>query len=133
MGDHDLFLLTDAEPLVTMDGERRVLDRSWVAARDGLITAVGAGEPPAEIDGAPRDAHRRLDARGCVALPGLVNTHHHLYQTRTRAWPGAVDAELFDWLRTLYPVWADLTDADFHRGALVGKYNFSGRCRNIAG
>ncbi len=120
MSERDLFLLTNAEPLVTMDGARRVLDGGWVAARDGLITAVGDGDPPAEIDGAPLDAHARLDASGCVVLPGLVNTHHHLYQTRTRAWPGAVDAELFDWLRTLYPVWAELGDDDFHEAALVG-------------
>jgi len=126
MGEHDLFLLTGAEPLVTMDGARRVLDDGWVASRDGLITAVGAGDPPEEIDGHPLAAHTRLDARGCVVLPGLINTHHHLYQTRTRAWPGAVDAELFDWLRTLYPVWARLGDEDFHAAALIG-------CRELLG
>ncbi len=120
MTDGRRFLLTNAAPLVTMDDERRVLETGWVAATNGLITAVGAGDPPPEIDGAPLDAHERLDAKGCVVLPGLINTHHHLYQTRTRAWPGAVDAELFDWLRTLYPVWAKLRDIDFHEAALVG-------------
>ena len=120
MNENDLFLLTGAAPLVTMDGERRVLDDGWVAARGGMITAVGGGEPPATIAGSPRDDHTRRDADGCVVLPGLINTHHHLYQTRTRAWPGAVDAPLFDWLRTLYPVWAGLGDEDFHAGALNG-------------
>ena len=106
MRDPDLFLLEHADPLVTMDPARRTLDDGWVAARDGLIVGVGAGPAPAVIDGAPRERFRRLDARGRVVLPGLVNTHHHLYQTRTRAWGGAIDAELFPWLRTLYPVWA---------------------------
>ncbi len=120
MDDTRRFLLTGAAPLVTMDAERRVLPDGWLAARDGLVVALGEGAPPPEIDGAPLDAHERLDARGCVVLPGLINTHHHLYQTRTRAWPGAIDAELFDWLRTLYPVWAELRDDDFHEAALVG-------------
>lgn len=114
------FLLENASPLVTMDPGRRVLERGWVAAKDGMIAAVGDGPAPDTIAGVPRDRWRRLDAAGCVVLPGLVNTHHHLYQTRTRAWPGAIDAELFDWLRTLYPVWAELGDADFHAGALAG-------------
>lgn len=120
MRDPDLFLLEHADPLVTMDPARRTLDDGWVAARNGLIVGVGAGPAPERIGGEPRARFRRLDARGRVVLPGLVNTHHHLYQTRTRAWPGAVDAELFPWLTTLYPVWAGLSDADFHRGALVG-------------
>ncbi len=120
MASPSLFLLENAAPLVTMDSERRVLADGWVAARDGMIVAVGSGPAPAEIDGVPRERWARHDAGGCVVLPGLVNTHHHLYQTRTRAWPGAVDAELFDWLTTLYPVWAKLSDEDFHRAALVG-------------
>lgn len=116
----DLFLLENAEPLVTMNARREVLARGWVAAREGMIVAVGGGAAPDAIDGAPRAAWRRLDAAGCVVLPGLINTHHHLFQTRTRAWPGAIDAGLFDWLRALYPVWARLRDTDIHRAALVG-------------
>jgi cytosine/adenosine deaminase-related metal-dependent hydrolase len=57
----------------------------------------------------PRSADRVIDARGMVVLPGLVNTHHHFCQALTRAFPGAQDAVLFDWLRTLYPVWANIT------------------------
>ncbi len=120
MSRNPLVLVEDAESLVTMDADRRILDRGWVAARDGMITAVGEGEAPETIDGEPLDAYERIDASGCVVTPGLVNTHHHLYQTRTRAWPGAVDAELFDWLRTLYPVWGRLTDDDFHHAARTG-------------
>ncbi len=120
MAGDELFLLVNAEPLVTMNADRDVLDRGWVAARTGLIVAVGKGEPPAVIDGLPADRWPRTDASGCVVLPGLINTHHHLYQTRTRAHPDALNAGLFDWLQILYPVWAGLRDEDFHRGALVG-------------
>lgn len=114
------FLLENAATLVTMNDAGDVLTDAWVAAGDGLITAIGRGPAPALIDGAPLGEFARFDARGCVVLPGLVNTHHHLYQTRTRAWRGAVDSPLFPWLRTLYPVWARLTDEQFHRAAVVG-------------
>ena len=120
MSRNPLVLVEDARPLVTMDADRRILDGGWVAACDGLITAVGSGEPPEMIAGAPREQHQRIDAAGCVVTPGLVNSHHHLFQTRTRAWPGAVDAELFDWLRTLYPVWGALTDDRFHEATRIG-------------
>ncbi len=116
----DLFLLENAATLVTMNNQREILNEGWVAACDGLIIDLGAGPAPAEIGGHPRASFRRHDAAGCVVLPGLINTHHHLYQTRTRAWPAAIDSELFPWLQTLYPVWAKLTDEDFYRGALVG-------------
>ncbi|MFH1841920.1 MAG: 8-oxoguanine deaminase, partial [bacterium] len=100
--------------------DREILERGWVAARDGLIVAVGSGSAPDVIDGVDRADWSRTDAAGCVVLPGLVNTHHHLYQTRARAFPEAIDAELFDWLKTLYPVWARLTDDDFYQSAVVG-------------
>lgn len=114
------FLLENATTLVTMNGTREVLTDAWVAAADGLITAVGRGQAPDPVAGAVRADCARYDARGCVILPGLINTHHHLYQTRTRAWKAAIDSELFPWLRTLYPVWARLSDDDFHRAAVVG-------------
>ena len=120
MPDTRRFLLENAATLVTMNGDREVLSDAWVAAADGLVTAVGSGPAPDVVAGVPRADHVRFDGRGCVVLPGLVNTHHHLYQTRTRAWRTAVDSELFPWLRTLYPVWARLGDDDFHRAAVVG-------------
>jgi len=116
----DRLLLTGTAPLVTMNAAREVYDPGWLAAREGFVVALGAGEPPETIAGEPQDAYRRIDAAGAVVLPGLINTHHHLFQTRTRAHPDVVDAELFDWLRTLYPVWAGLREEDFHRAALVG-------------
>jgi cytosine/adenosine deaminase-related metal-dependent hydrolase len=86
-----------------MDDERRELRRASVLVRGRAIVAVG----PA--DALPREADEVIDARGHVVVPGLVNTHHHMYQSLTRAIPAAQDAELFGWLRTLYPIWAGLT------------------------
>ena len=96
-------LLKKADLLVTMDAERREIPGGGVFIRDGVIEAVG---PTAEL---PATADEVVSLAGCVALPGLVNTHHHMYQTLTRAIPGAQDAELFTWLRTLYPIWSGIT------------------------
>ncbi|MDX1450780.1 MAG: amidohydrolase family protein, partial [Acidimicrobiia bacterium] len=96
-------LVKNAHVLVTMDGERREIAGGGLYAEDGWIRQVG---PTADL---PDTADEVLDASGHLVLPGLVNTHHHLYQTLTRAVPGAQDAALFDWLRTLYPIWANLT------------------------
>ncbi len=65
--------------------------------------------PPSEL---PTEADEILDLSGHVLLPGLVNTHHHFYQTLTRVVPPAQDANLFNWLKTLYPIWARLTPDD---------------------
>lgn len=94
-------LLRNASVLVTMDGDE--IAGGGVFARDGLIEAVGA------VGDLPGGADEVVDLDGHVVLPGLVNTHHHLYQTLTRALPGAQDAPLFGWLSTLYPVWARMT------------------------
>jgi 8-oxoguanine deaminase len=114
------FLMKNIGTLVTMDQERRLMKDAWVAAEDGLIIAVGEGPVPDLIGDVPRGDFTTHDATDCVVLPGLINTHHHLFQTRTRAWRDAVDSELFPWLKTLYPVWAKLKDEDFHRAAVVG-------------
>jgi 8-oxoguanine deaminase len=91
-------LVRNAEVLVTMDG--REIRGGAIFARDGWIANVGL---TADL---PNTADEIVDLSGHIVLPGLVNTHHHLYQTLTRAFPGAQDAGLFDWLKTLYPVWA---------------------------
>jgi cytosine/adenosine deaminase-related metal-dependent hydrolase len=80
--------------LVTMDDGGTEHERGWIRLDDGLIAGLGAGDPPGPAE----------DLHGAVVTPGLVNTHHHLYQTLTRA--RAQEADLFTWLRTLYPVWA---------------------------
>lgn len=96
-------LLHHADILVTMDATRREIPDGAVFIRDGVIEAVG---PSAEL---PSHADEMRDLSGRIVLPGLVNTHHHMYQSLTRAVPGAQDAELFGWLQTLYPMWAGLT------------------------
>jgi len=107
-------LLKHADALVTMDAARREIRDGALFVRDNVIEQVGATrELPAAAD-------RVIDARGVVVLPGLVNTHHHLYQTLTRALPAAQDADLFHWLKTLYPIWAELTPDAVYTSALVG-------------
>ncbi len=96
-------LVRHARLLVTMDSARRELPDGGVYARDGVITQVG---PTAEL---PQQADLVIAAHDCLVMPGLINTHHHLFQSLTRALPGAQGAELFDWLRTLYPLWARIT------------------------
>ncbi len=97
-------LIQNADALVTMDQTRRVLRGADVLIRGNLIVGVGVGlqAPGADI----------LNAAGCVVTPGLVNTHHHMYQTLTRAVPAAQDASLFGWLQTLYPIWAQMNAQD---------------------
>lgn len=94
-------LVRNARVLVTMDG--REIERGGMFIRDGFIEDVGT------CDDIPGVADAIVDLEGHVVMPGLVNAHHHLYQTLTRAFPGAQDVALFDWLRALYPVWARLT------------------------
>ncbi len=96
-------LVKNADVLVTMDDDRREIRGGGVLVEGNRIVAVG---PSAEL---PGTADEVIDAGGHVVLPGLVNTHHHMYQSLTRAVPGAQDAELFGWLSTLYPIWAGLT------------------------
>ena len=105
-------LVRNATLVVTMDAEGRQLPDAGLFVRDQVIEQVG---PTAEL---PARADVVIDAREMVVLPGFVNTHHHLYQTLTRA--VAQQANLFDWLRTLYPVWAGLTSEAAYVSALVG-------------
>jgi cytosine/adenosine deaminase-related metal-dependent hydrolase len=92
---------------------RRIPD-GGLFVRDNVIEQVG---PTAEL---PADADHVINARGLIVLPGLVNCHHHLYQTLTRAVPAAQDATLFQWLATLYTIWAGLTSEAVYTSALVG-------------
>ena len=96
-----------------MDAARREIPGGWVAVSGGFVSAVGepGREPPAE---------REIDAAGCLVTPGLVNTHHHLYQNLTRAFAPALDGDLFEWLRTLYPVWSRLDEEAAYVSAWIG-------------
>jgi len=105
-------LARNARVLVTMDG--REIEHGGLYARDGWIENVG---PSLDI---PASADEVIDLTGHVVLPGLINTHHHLYQTLTRAFPGAQNSGLFDWLRTLYPVWARITPEHVQTATRLG-------------
>ncbi len=108
-------LLKNADWLITMDDERRRVPDGGLFVRDNFIERVG---PSADMEHMETD--RVIDASGMIVLPGLVNTHHHLYQTLTRAVPGTQDATLFQWLKTLYPIWAGMTPEAIYTSALVG-------------
>jgi len=107
--------LRHADMLVTMDSTRREIRDGGLIVRDGVIEAVG----PTNALPTVMDAHV-IDMSGHIILPGLINTHHHLYQTLTRAIPAAQDAVLFKWLKTLYPIWARLTPEAVYVSALTG-------------
>jgi 8-oxoguanine deaminase len=107
-------LVRNASVLVTMDHNRRELHDAGLFARDGWIERVG---PSSEL---PPTADEVLDLQGHILLPGLVNTHHHLYQTLTRAVPAAQDAGLFQWLKTLYPIWARMRPEDIGLSTTLG-------------
>ncbi len=99
-------LVKHAALLVTMDDHQREIPDGGLFVRDGFIEQVG---PSDEL---PGEADEVLDLSGHILLPGLINTHHHFYQTLTRVVPAAQDANLFHWLKTLYPIWARLTPED---------------------
>ncbi|HEY5579418.1 MAG TPA: 8-oxoguanine deaminase [Acidimicrobiia bacterium] len=107
-------LVRNANVLVTMDGERRELPGGGLYSEDGWIQIVGTS------DELPPDADEVLDLRDHVVLPGLINTHHHLYQNLTRAVPDAQNVSLFGWLRVLYPIWARLTPEAVRVSTQVG-------------
>ncbi len=98
-----LLLIRDADCIATFDDARRELRRASLLVRDGLIESIGAADDLA------KQADEVIDGRGHLVMPGLVNTHHHMFQSLTRALPAVQDAELFSWLRGLYPVWGGLT------------------------
>lgn len=99
-------LIRNAAVLVTMDDQRREIPGGGLFVRDGMIEQVGRTE---EL---PSQADTVLDLHDQIVLPGLINTHHHFYQTLTRAVPAAQNANLFNWLKTLYPIWARMTPED---------------------
>ena len=105
-------LIRRAELLVTMDDTRQELSGADLLIENGAVTQIGQGlhAPEAEV----------IEAAGCLVTPGLINTHHHLYQSLTRAVPGAQDALLFGWLQRLYPIWARMGPEHMRVSALTG-------------
>ena len=98
-------LLKNALVIATMDDEQREIANGSVFIRGNRVEAVG---PASEL---PATADKVIDMIGHVLIPGLINTHHHMFQSLTRALPAAQDAELFDWLTALFPVWQNITPA----------------------
>ncbi len=107
-------LLKNAHTLLTIDDDRREIADGAIFVRDNVIEQVG---PTAVL---PAGADEVINAEGCIVMPGLVNTHHHLYQTLTRAVVPAQDVELFRWLQTLYPIWARMDGEAVYVSAKLG-------------
>ncbi len=107
-------LVQGAELVATVDADRREISGGWVAVTDGFVSAIGG---PGD---APPTADRTLDARGCLVTPGLINTHHHIYQNLTRSFRPAVNGTLFEWLTELYPRWAALDEEAAYVSAWIG-------------
>ena len=102
--------LLEGGHVVTMDAAGTEHEDGWVLVEDGVVSSVGGGTAP--------EADERIALDGAVVTPGLVNTHHHLYQTLTRA--RAQEADLFTWLQTLYPVWAEIDAESEYAAARTG-------------
>jgi len=107
-------LIDGAEHVATLDADDREIAGGWIALDRGLIAAIGGpgDERP--------DAARVLRADGCLVTPGLINTHHHIYQNLTRAHRPSVNTSLFTWLTTLYPLWSGLDEEAAYLSAWVG-------------
>src|SRR5512137_2282639 len=108
-------LVRNIRMLITLNAERQQVADGAIFVRNNFIEYAGPGA------GLPLDrsaADRIVDARDMIIMPGMVNTHHHLYQTLTRCI--AVDSVLFDWLKTLYPIWARLDGEAVYASALTG-------------
>ena len=107
------WIIKNARTILTMDDTRRELNGHDILLRDGVIAEIG------ENLSVPADAEI-VDTQNAVVTPGLVNTHHHLYQSLTRAVPGGQDALLFGWLQTLYPIWAGFGPEEMRVSAMLG-------------
>lgn len=125
-GPDSLLRIDGALRIVTQDAQRRELADASILVRGHVIEAVGrAADIDAAIERLARAAGngmpsiRRIDASGCVVTPGLINTHHHMYQSLTRCIVGAQDVDLFGWLRSLYPIWANYDPPAFVTAARV--------------
>ncbi len=110
--EHFDLVIRNADVLVTMDAERRELSNSWIGVSGAMVAATGVGEAPT--------ATEVIDARGCLVTPGLINTHHHIYQNLTRAYAPSLRGTLFHWLKTLYPLWANLDEEAVYVSTWIG-------------
>ena len=104
-------LIQNAWAVVTCDDGDSLLQNANILIQDGIIAYMGPE---------PRTAEEVLDASGCIVYPGLVNTHHHLYQTFSRNLPQVQNLELFDWLTALYEIWKNLDREAVYHSSIVG-------------
>ena len=107
-------LVRNASLVATMDDQRRELPGGWVAITNGVISAIGSSTQEAPT------AREVIDATDCLVTPGLVNTHHHIYQNLTRAYPPMTDKPLFGWLQSLYPLWRGIDEESVYVSAFTG-------------
>jgi cytosine/adenosine deaminase-related metal-dependent hydrolase len=107
-------LISGATLVATMDHERREIADGWIAITNGRVEALGG-----PLDERP-SAVQILAANDCLVTPGLINTHHHLFQNLTRAWPTMTDKPLFGWLQSLYPIWRRIDEEAAHVSAWIG-------------
>ncbi|MFN3346555.1 MAG: 8-oxoguanine deaminase, partial [Candidatus Bipolaricaulaceae bacterium] len=107
-------LFRDVEVIATFDHQGRELRKAWLVVEGNRIAALGEGEPP------PGPYAEEIAGRDKVMIPGMVNTHHHLYQTLFRAVPGAQDKKLFDWLVFLYERWRGIDEEAVYVSTVVG-------------
>ena len=106
-------LIRQADSILTMDDERRELTNNDIRISEGQITEIGQNL-------ISKGEKNVINAHGCLITPGLVNTHHHLFQTLTRAVPGGQDALLLGWLKTLYPIWSKFGPDEMRISAMTG-------------
>ncbi|HET9079505.1 MAG TPA: amidohydrolase family protein, partial [Trebonia sp.] len=107
-------LVRNARLVATCDTDGRELAGGWVAITGGVVSGTGGSADPAP------EAREVLDASGCLVTPGLVNTHHHIYQNLTRSYGPAINGSLFSWLTALYPLWAGIDEEAAYLSAWVG-------------
>ena len=113
--------------VATMDDDRRELPGGWVAIDGGLIHSLGTHRDP------PPPARESIDCSDCLITPGLINTHHHLYQNLTRAFPPMTGKPLFGWLQSLYPLWRAIDEESVYVSTFVGLAELALAARTVAG
>ena len=114
-------LIENANTLVTMDAQRReIKDAAIVIVNREIVRIGGSTEVRQWIQNQGLQPERVIDASGTVIIPGLVNCHHHLYQTLTRSIGTAAGLSLFDWLQTLYPIWGQMDSEAVYISAKLG-------------
>ena len=113
MTNKNLTVIKNADLIISMDDARRVLNNYDILISDGLIQKI---EKNIRLNG----LEKVIDAAGCLVTPGLVNTHHHLFQSLTKAVPGGQNALLFGWLKTLYPIWSRFGPEEIRISTILG-------------